>query len=277
MKFILQAGNWYPDWKIIEGSVPEADKLGFWGFVMPDHYMWGPDRGGDSTLETWITLTYMAAKTEHLRLGTLVTPIPFRPPGILAKELSTLDVISGGRALLGIGAGWSETEFHGYSRWDSPKVRVDKTKEGLELILKLWTSKEKVDWKGVHYTASGAILEPKPVQVPHPPLLFGGVSKRMLRMAGKYGDIVLIPPWTQVGREESKQLALDSAKKNSRENKIEFASLTFSREGYVRKEVEKMVSQAKDEGCQYYIIGFPRSGNLEAMKDFASQIMPSYN
>jgi alkanesulfonate monooxygenase SsuD/methylene tetrahydromethanopterin reductase-like flavin-dependent oxidoreductase (luciferase family) len=164
MKFILQAGNWYSDWKIIETSVPEADKLGFWGFVMPDHYMWGPDRGGDSTLETWIALTYVAAKTEQLHLGTLVTPIPFRPPAMLAKELSTLDVISGGRVLVGVGAGWSETEFRGHSVWDEPKVRVDKTLEGLELILKLWGSHEKVDWKGKYYSTSGAVLEPRPVK-----------------------------------------------------------------------------------------------------------------
>src|SRR5579872_5959389 len=196
LKFILQAGNWYPDWKLIENGVPEGDRLGFWGFVMPDHYMWGEDRGGNSTLETWIVLTYLAAKTENIRLGTVVTPIPFRPPGMLAKELSTLDILSKGRVVLGVGAGWSQTEFMGYSKWDDARVRVEKTAEGLELILKLWTSKEKVDFKGKYYEAIEAVLDPKPVQKPYPALLFGGVGKKMLRMAGKYADICLIPPWS---------------------------------------------------------------------------------
>jgi len=244
---------------------------------MPDHYMWGPDRGGDSTLETWITLTYLAAKTDQLHLGTLVTPIPFRPPAMLAKELSVLDILSGGRVMLGVGAGWSETEFKGYSVWDGPKVRVDKTSEGLELILKLWSSKGKIDWKGKYYNTSGAVLEPKPVQIPHPPLLFGGVGKRMLQMAGKYSDICLIPSWTQIGREESKKIVIDSAKKNSRESKISFASLSFSREGYNRNDASKLVAAAKDEGSEYYIVGFPRNGYSEAMSDFAKEIMPSYS
>jgi alkanesulfonate monooxygenase SsuD/methylene tetrahydromethanopterin reductase-like flavin-dependent oxidoreductase (luciferase family) len=81
LKFILQAGNWAAQWPLIDDVVPWEDERGFWGFLMPDHYMWGEDRGGDATLEKWITLSYLAGKTKKLRLGTLVTPIPFRPPG----------------------------------------------------------------------------------------------------------------------------------------------------------------------------------------------------
>ena len=88
--------------------------------------------GGDSTLDTWISLAYLASKTENIRLGTLVTPIPFRSPSILAKMISTLDTISQGRVVLGVGAGWSQAEFEGYSEWNEPKIRVDKTEEGLE-------------------------------------------------------------------------------------------------------------------------------------------------
>ena len=66
-------------------AVPLADERGFWGAVIPDHYMWGESRGGDPSLESWVALTYLVGKTQRLKLGTLVTPIPFRPPGILAK------------------------------------------------------------------------------------------------------------------------------------------------------------------------------------------------
>jgi alkanesulfonate monooxygenase SsuD/methylene tetrahydromethanopterin reductase-like flavin-dependent oxidoreductase (luciferase family) len=86
---------------------------------------------------------------------------------IFAKMVSTLDVISNGRVILGIGAGWSETEFKGYSQWNEPNVRVDKTKEGLELILKLWQSdrgtSSKVSFNGKYYSADNAVLDPKPV------------------------------------------------------------------------------------------------------------------
>jgi alkanesulfonate monooxygenase SsuD/methylene tetrahydromethanopterin reductase-like flavin-dependent oxidoreductase (luciferase family) len=276
LKFILQAGNWFHDWKIIEQAVPEGDGLGFWGFTMPDHYMWGSDRGGNSTLETWIALTFIAAKTEKIHLGTVVTPIPFRPPGMLAKEISTLDIISKGRALLGVGAGWSQTEFEGYSKWDEPRVRVEKTREGLELILKLWTSREKVDFKGKYYESMGAVLEPKPIQKPYPPLLFGGVNKRMLRMAGKYADICLIPPWAGTGLEQSREIVKESARKNSRENKVSFAAISFSREGYNQNQVTKEISQSKDRGDEYFIIGFPRERYIETMNEFAKNVMPSY-
>src|SRR5437899_109982 len=185
----------FANWKQIQTAAVESDQLGYWGFVLPDHYMWGPERGGDSTFETWTALTYLAAKTEKIRLGTLVTPIPFRPPGILAKEISTLDLLSSGRTILGVGAGWSQPEFEGYSEWNSPKVRVDKTLEGLELILKLWTSNGKVNHQGKYYTAKDAVLDPKPLQKPHPLLLFGGAGRRMLGMAGRYADICCIPPW----------------------------------------------------------------------------------
>src|SRR3989449_9241180 len=94
--------------------------------------------GGDATLETWAALAFLAARTKKIKLGTLVTPIPFRPPGILAKTVSTLDIISNGRTGLGVGAGWSQTEFESYSVWGPPKLRVEKTEDGLQLILKLW-------------------------------------------------------------------------------------------------------------------------------------------
>ena len=104
----------------IISSIVDAGSPGFDGAVMPDHYMWGTRNWGMSlddyiTLETWITLTYLVAKTDKIRLGTLVTPIPFRPPSILAKMISTLDILSKGRVVFGVGAGWSQPEFEGYS------------------------------------------------------------------------------------------------------------------------------------------------------------------
>jgi alkanesulfonate monooxygenase SsuD/methylene tetrahydromethanopterin reductase-like flavin-dependent oxidoreductase (luciferase family) len=261
----------------MEEAVPLGDKAGFWGFLVPDHYMWGDDRGGDATLESWIALTYLAAKTKQIKLGTLVTPLPFRPPGMLAKELSTLDVISNGRVILGIGGGWSETEFRGYSEWNEPKVRVDKTREGLELILRLWESKpnERVDFQGKYYKAEGARIEPKHVQKPHPTLLFGGVGTRMLKLAGRYADICCIPPWIPDGV-AAKNIVLEAARKHSRENAISFGSILLRMPKKDRDQVRKEVEAAAKEKVDYFVIGFPPDSYVESMSDFAKNVMPSF-
>ena len=155
----------------MQKAAVEAEELGFWAFLLPDHFMGGRDFGGDSTLDTWLALSYLAPLTETIRLGSLVTPVTLRPPGILAKIVSTLDVLTDGRTVLGVGAGSSQAEFEAYRDWDPPRVRVEKTVEAIELILRLWTEGT-VDFQGKYFKAKGAVLEPKPRQKPHPPLIF---------------------------------------------------------------------------------------------------------
>jgi alkanesulfonate monooxygenase SsuD/methylene tetrahydromethanopterin reductase-like flavin-dependent oxidoreductase (luciferase family) len=232
----------------------------------------------DSTMESWIALAYLAAKTQNIRLGTIVTPIPFRPPAMLAKMVSTMDVLSSGRAVLGVGAGWSQTEFEGYSTWDDPKTRVEKTKEGVELILQLW-EKPEVDFKGKHYHAKGAILDPKPVQKPHPPLMFGGVGTRMLRLAGQYSDICHIPPWIHVSMEKARSIVKQEARRFHREDKIAFAagSVANRDQKFDMKSVEQDVEKAAKDGALYYIAPLQRTGYLDNLKEFAKNIIPSYS
>ena len=282
MRFILSGlGNWYNGWSLTDQAVQLADKLGFWGAVIPDHYMWAEAYGQpqkDSTLESWIALTYLAAKTQNIKLGTIVTPIPFRPPGMLAKMVATMDVLSSGRAILGVGAGWSQTEFEGYSTWDDSKTRVDKTQEGVELILQLW-QKPHVDFKGKYYHAKGAILDPKPVQKPHPPLMFGGVGTRMLRLAGQYSDICHIPPWVQVPMEKARSIVKQEARRFHREDKIAFAagSVANRDQKFDLKIVSQDVEKAAKDGALYYIAPLQRTGYLDNLKDFAKNIIPSYS
>ena len=285
MKFIMGGlGNWFNDYKIISDMILEADRLGIEGALLPDHYMWGtmggrltrPDRF--RTLETWTTISYLLAKTENIKLGTLVTPIPFRPPGMLAKMVSTMDNLSNGRVILGVGAGWAKEEFEGYSKWYSDKERVDRTKEGIELILKLWTEEE-VNFNGKYYQATKAVLDPKPVQKPHPKLLFGGVGNRMLALAGRHGDIVFIPPFKgpefiPIAREK----VISSARKYNREQKIEFitGNMMGPRIDKVNDFV-KLIDQAIESKHNYFLISFGGSEkSLDLMKEFAKEILPSY-
>jgi len=284
LEFILAiGGNWYSGWQDIKKAVPEADRLGFWGFVMPDHYMWGPNMGGDSTLDTWISLAYLAAKTENIRLGTLVTPIPFRSPSILAKMISTLDTISQGRVVLGVGAGWSQTEFEGYSEWNEPKIRVDKTEEGLELILKLWQEENPVSFQGKYYHSKNAVLDPKPSQKPYPLLLFGGSGPRMLRLAGKYSDICCIPPWANGSPGDLREIVIREARRYERENKISFAGLipllsyppSFAPK-YDQKTYTNGVKTAIENGINYLIVPFSQEKYMDSIRDFAQNVIPSF-
>lgn len=287
MKFFLSGlGNWFADLALIQDAVLEADRLGFDGAVIPDHYMWGeiewhkrPD--SNSTLESWIMLTYLAAKTDSIRLGTLVTPIPFRSPSMLAKMISTLDILSKGRVVMGVGAGWSQVEFEGYSEWNEPKIRVDKTKEGLELMIKLWTQK-KVTFEGKYYRAKDAVLEPKPIQKPHPQLLFGGRGDRMLKLAGRYADICYIPQFRPGAKPEDylegKTKVLRTAERVNRKNQITFMAGGMSSRGpYDSKEFFKRIEAAVERGASYFLTSFSRNEEIVgSMRRFAKEVMSSF-
>jgi alkanesulfonate monooxygenase SsuD/methylene tetrahydromethanopterin reductase-like flavin-dependent oxidoreductase (luciferase family) len=281
MKFFLTGlGNLADNLRYITSSVILADKLGIDGALMPDHYMWGAAVGDRmrnpyNTLETWTTLSYLAGKTKNIQLGTLVTPLPFRHPGVLAKCISTLDVISNGRIVLGVGAGWSKVEFEGYSVWGEAKYRVDKTIEALDIIRRLWTEDE-VNHKSNFYSINGAVLQPKPLQKPYPKLLFGSLGKRMLRLTGKCGDICFIPPWSEGRKDEIKEIVLDSAEKYNRKNQISFM-LGFMRvEKFDKTLIVNKIESAIDFGANYFTIAFPWENTEKSMEDFVREIMPNY-
>ena len=198
---------------------------------------------------------------------------------MLAKMLATLDNLSNGRVILGVGAGWSQDEFDGYSEWSSDKDRVDKTKEGLDLILKLWTE-DKVNFTGKYYKAKNAVVDPKPIQKPYPALLFGGSGNRMLSMAGRYGDIVYVPPWGNPQQNQEKNQPLkESAKKQDRLNKISFMSGTMMGPSTARNgEYPKLIETAGKNGDKIFMPSFGRGDSaMKLMKDFAKEIIPSFS
>jgi alkanesulfonate monooxygenase SsuD/methylene tetrahydromethanopterin reductase-like flavin-dependent oxidoreductase (luciferase family) len=175
---------------ILNEMAIKGEELGFDCFLVTDHFMKG-------SLDAWTYLPYLAALTKKIRLGTCVTPIPLRPPAILAKSISTLDNLSGGRTILGAGIGWHKPEFEGYSRWLDTSGRIAETQEGLELMKKLWTEDRPVSYAGAYVKVAGAIADPKPVQKPHPPIWFGAHGKKTLGLTAKFGDgwIPIGPRW----------------------------------------------------------------------------------
>ena len=146
----------------------------------------------DSTgpcMEGWITLTALAQATTRLRMGTLVTGIHYRHPAILANMATTLDIVSGGRLELGIGAGWNEEESGAYGiELGTPAERSDRFEEACEVIVGLLTQ-ETTTFKGRYYQLSEARNEPKPIQRPHPPICIGGSGeRRTLRTAARFAQ-----------------------------------------------------------------------------------------
>ncbi|MGA4987704.1 LLM class flavin-dependent oxidoreductase [Nonomuraea bangladeshensis] len=150
--------------------------------------------------EGWTLLAALAAQTRRLRLGLMVTSNRFRPPALLAKIATTVDIVSGGRLDFGIGVGSRpdhplarrEYEAHGLPFHDTAQA-VDSLAEACTVIRRLWTEDEPFDFDGVHHRLKGAFGNPKPVQRPHPPILVGGRSSATLRVAAEHADLWNIP------------------------------------------------------------------------------------
>src|ERR1700733_13421611 len=140
-------------------------------------------------LEAYTTLGYLAARTSRIRLLTLVTGVVYRDPGLLAKIVTTLDVLSGGRAMLGIGAAWNEEEAHGLGLFFPPLAeRFERLEEALRICPQMW-SDDDGPFEGEHYQLGRTLNSPQALSRPHPPILIGGSGERKtLRLVAKYAD-----------------------------------------------------------------------------------------
>ncbi|HLX88200.1 MAG TPA: LLM class F420-dependent oxidoreductase [Acidimicrobiales bacterium] len=174
------------------GAVAEAaEDAGVSEITFMDHWfqmdMMAP--ATEPMLEGYTTMGYMAARTETITLGLLVTGVTYRHPGLLAKIVATLDVLSGGRARLGIGAAWYEREHKGLGVPFPPVAeRFERLEETLQICLQMW-SDDDGPWKGRHYELAETICEPRPLSSPHPPVLIGGSGERKtLRLVARYAQ-----------------------------------------------------------------------------------------
>ncbi len=175
----------------LAGMAQEAEAAGFASFWVMDHFFQLPRHGAveEPMLEAYAALAFVAAFTRRMRLGTMVTGVTYRHPGVLVKGVTTLDTLSGGRASLGIGAAWFDREHEGLGIPFPPlKERFERLEETLQITHQMWSG-EVGPFAGKHYQLAETLCQPLPVQRPHPPIVVGGRGERKtLRLVARYGD-----------------------------------------------------------------------------------------
>ena len=168
-----------------------AEGAGYDSIWVMDHFFQIPMAGpvDADMLEAYTTLGYLAGQTSRVRLGALVTGVTYRHPGLLAKQVTTLDVLSGGRAYLGIGAAWFDREHIGLGVPFPPlKERFQRLEEALRIVKQMW-SEDNGPFEGKHYQLAETLNSPQALSKPHPPILIGGSGERKtLRLVAKYAD-----------------------------------------------------------------------------------------
>jgi F420-dependent oxidoreductase-like protein len=180
-----------------------ADDAGFEFIAVMDHFfqIGGVGPPENDMLEAYTTLGYLAACTSRARLLTLVTGAVYRQPGILAKMVTTLDVLSGGRAWLGIGAAWNEEESRGLGIPFPPVAeRFERLEETLQICLQMWRD-DQSPYQGRHYQLERPMGHPRPLSVPHPPIMIGGGGERKtLRLVARYAQACNLFPGPEMAR-----------------------------------------------------------------------------
>jgi probable F420-dependent oxidoreductase len=192
MRYGIAIPNWAPfDQELQIRLAVLADELGFDYVFFTDHLN-NPhaelDGYPNEAVEAWMLISHVAGLTTRVRLGTSVTPIGIRPPAMLAKQVATVDRISGGRIDLGVGTGAGQGSYNFVgAEFGTYASRVAQLSEGVQLIRKLW-AEPVVNFEGEFYSAENVVLGPKPIQRPGPPIWLGGFRPRLLKFAAEAAD-----------------------------------------------------------------------------------------
>ena len=189
MRFAIFSSMGNTTWDDVVALWRHAEQTGWDAACVTDHFMPNtPDRVGDM-LESWTTLTALAALTKRMRVGTIVSGNTYRHPAVLAKMAANVDIISGGRLICGMGAGWQENEHQAYGLpFYTVAERLQRLDEACQVLNLLWTQ-ERSTFKGKYYQLDDAPLMPKPVQKPRPELMIGGGGEKVtLKIVARWAD-----------------------------------------------------------------------------------------
>ncbi|HEY6318351.1 MAG TPA: TIGR03560 family F420-dependent LLM class oxidoreductase [Acidimicrobiia bacterium] len=284
-----------------------AEQLGYEHLWVYDHVETVPRREPTHVFEAFTTLAALSQRTSTIRLGQLVTCAAYRNAGLLAKEAAGLDVVSGGRLILGLGAGWYEREYQAYG-YDYPSAgtRLAILEETVQVVRALW-SDETVTFEGKHLRFDGAYCDPKPLQ-PHPPLWIGGGGERVtLRIAAEHADATNWQVGLDAFRHKSEVLArhcdaagrpFDAIVRTNGPDCRMFATEADlrawlaapdggdlwgggDRDEYVRdnlvgtaEQVTEKVQAFVDAGCREFVLWFRDYPDAESLERFATDVRP---
>jgi F420-dependent oxidoreductase-like protein len=258
-----------------------ADEAGFASIWVMDHFFQIPAVGPVEApmLEAYNTLGYIAAVTRRARLGTLVTGVVYRQPGFLIKTVSGLDVLSGGRAYLGIGAAWNEREARGLGLPFPPlKERFERLEETLQIARQVWSGST-AEYRGRHYHLAEPIISPAPITRPHPPILIGGSGeKKTLRLVARYGDACNL--FARIGNDEIAR-KLDVLKRHCEDvgrdyDEIERTALDHLEPGGVNvSEVIRLCRDLAHLGIQHVIFSVADDYTITPLDTFGREIIPA--
>lgn len=293
MRLGLQVPNftWQQDQGLLGdtfGLIAErAERAGFYSLWVMDHFFQigfvGPSE--NEMLEGWTALAFAAGRTNRLKLGTMVTGVTYRYPGILVKTATTLDVLSHGRAYFGIGAAWNEEEHKGLGVPFPPLAeRFERLEETLQIAHQMWQGNEQ-PYHGKHYKLERPLNSPRAVQTPHPPILIGGGGERKtLRLVAQYGDACNL--FARMGHDELRRkldILRDHCASLGRDyNEIEKTTLDvmhLTRDGRNNTLSPSAAidhfAKLAEQGVDQAIFSMPNVNELEPFDVLANQIVPA--
>ena len=258
-----------------------AEEAGFASIWVMDHYFQLPGLGdvSEPMLEGYSALNFLAAVTKRVRLGTLVAGVIYRHPAFLIKQATTLDVLSGGRAYFGVGAGWFEREARGLGfPFPSVKVRFEWLEETLQLTRQMWSGNEE-PFEGQHFQLAEPLCQPMPLSTPHPPILIGGMGEqKTLRFVAQYGDACNL--FLRAGYETLKhKLAVlqahcdDVGRPYEEIERTTLGTVHLAPDEMEPDEVLEICRRLADLGFQQAIFNMPNVHNIEPLERFGQDII----
>ena len=260
-----------------------ADEAGFYSLWVMDHFFQIGVVGepGEPMLEGYSALSYLAGVTERAKLGTLVTGVIYRYPGILVKTATTLDVLSGGRAYLGIGAGWNEREALGLGvPFPSTRERFERLEEALQIAHQMWSG-EVAPYDGRHYHLAETINVPQPVQQPRPPILIGGGGeKKTLRLVAQYADACNLFAY---GGADLIRHKLDVLRRHCEDVGRDYEEIERTALGTVNLAPDGMTAEGviglcrglNEAGIEHLIFNMPNVHEITPLETFGEKIIPA--
>ncbi len=275
IRFGIQTPQQHSSWQDMLSLWQEVDALGFDTAWVFDHFLPIFSDPTGPCLEGWTALAALAMATKNVRLGVMVTGNTYRHPAVLAKMATTVDIISGGRLILGIGAGWFELEHREYGM-PFPQVaeRLARLDETLAVLKRLWTE-ERVTFTGRYYQLNEAVFNPKPVQQPHPPILVGASGERVaLGLVARHADMWNSFGTPEVFRHKIARLAEHCQRAGRDPATIEKSVLLSPL--FPLSEARQRIEEYVAVGVTHLIFSVSASADRQLLRRFAQEIIPAF-